>query len=571
MNSEDWLESGTLYYSAPGVGTGKFHTEHGISLSDVLGTAGLILATIALVASIVVTWGGDSPAAIPAIGMLWTGSAILGAGAGISKMIELYSKGDLTWGNAAFEIMNIAACLLPAGGAISKFTGRAVKFFSGNIYVLVSEVSMVTALGVNTMYFTYDFIKQIEEIDKNVPPGQKKDAYFRLIMFGIITGIFTFEGAKGLYKARFSGEIMPGEITEPQRKTLINEGSDEIVDPAAQKKGKASLTGEPIVEGNTAENVPAKKNIVPGENGVVPEGKTNVVSGKESVFDPVPGENKIAETETFTAMEKKPAKMPEMVEVLDGQSGKSKIVGEVQRGAKVKDLITQLRNLTRANGIEYAVVKYKSGPNAGKRMIVSGNENGIAFDPEQGELEYLYMHSHPENLGASAEDYMSLYNLNQSKQVIVKPNGEVQIRKPVANENGDIVNGNKEVVGNVNKPVKTIQVRSGMQDNIDWNAVVPRRGPYAGENRIDHIRRHNVNDITKENHGVFNGDGVDLTNQAWTQAKASGLVPNSDGEMIVPFNNAGYKGGSLGDGSQLNSIKIIVIPGTNKIITAFPF
>jgi hypothetical protein len=48
--------------------------------------------------------------------------------------------------------------------------------------------------------------------------------------------------------------------------------------------------------------------------------------------------------------------------------------------------------------------------------FVSGNENGIAFDPEQGELEYLYMHSHPENLDLSAEDYMSLYNLNQSEK-----------------------------------------------------------------------------------------------------------------------------------------------------------
>jgi hypothetical protein len=95
-------------------------------------------------------------------------------------------------------------------------------------------------------------------------------------------------------------------------------------------------------------------------------------------------------------------------------------------------------------------------------MIVSGNENGIAFDPEQGELEYLYMHSHPENLGASAEDYMSLYNLNQSKQVIVKPNGEVQIRKPVANESGEIVNQNNEIVGDVEDLNTVIEVKNGI-------------------------------------------------------------------------------------------------------------
>jgi hypothetical protein len=106
--------------------------------------------------------------------------------------------------------------------------------------------------------------------------------------------------------------------------------------------------------------------------------------------------------------------------------------------------------LTASNKVEYAVVKFKTGPHAGKRCIVSGNEHGIMFG--ENEIEYIYMHSHPTNAGASGEDYLSLYKLDQSQQTIIEPDGNVKIRQPKANEEGNLVTEKGEVL----KPGETV-------------------------------------------------------------------------------------------------------------------
>lgn len=106
---------------------------------------------------------------------------------------------------------------------------------------------------------------------------------------------------------------------------------------------------------------------------------------------------------------------------------------------------------------------------------------------------------------------------------------------------------------------------------LDWNAVVPKKGKYKGEKREDHVRRHNKNDLTKEKHGVFNEDGVKLADEAWQLADKSGLKPDANGQLSVPMGRVvGHEGGSLGTGAPLNSIRISVRPGTNELITAYP-
>lgn len=107
---------------------------------------------------------------------------------------------------------------------------------------------------------------------------------------------------------------------------------------------------------------------------------------------------------------------------------------------------------------------------------------------------------------------------------------------------------------------------------LDWNAVVPKKGKYKGESRTDHVRRHNVNDLSKDNHGVFSGDGVDVTNKAWERAQDLGMSPNASGELVVPMGQTvGVSGGALGTGAPLTSVRIIVTPGTTNIVTAMPF
>lgn len=107
---------------------------------------------------------------------------------------------------------------------------------------------------------------------------------------------------------------------------------------------------------------------------------------------------------------------------------------------------------------------------------------------------------------------------------------------------------------------------------LDWKAVVPKSGKYKGEAREDHVRRHNVDDKTKDIHGVFKSDGVATTNAAWNRAQDLGLKPNAAGELIVPMGEVvGISGGRLGTGLPLNSVRMIVQPNTNNIITSMPY
>ena len=76
----------------------------------------------------------------------------------------------------------------------------------------------------------------------------------------------------------------------------------------------------------------------------------------------------------------------------------------------------------------------------------------------------------------------------------------------------------------------------------------------------------------KEQHGVFYGDPVEMANQAWKLRKKVSPVDDKHGGMIyiIPYENAGYESGYLNTGEQLNYITIVVVKGTNHIITAFP-
>jgi RHS repeat-associated protein len=113
---------------------------------------------------------------------------------------------------------------------------------------------------------------------------------------------------------------------------------------------------------------------------------------------------------------------------------------------------------------------------------------------------------------------------------------------------------------------------------LDWNAVVPKKGPYKGQPRDIHVRLHNVDNLAKPQHGVFTGDGVNLTNEAWARAQSLGLKPDAGGNLTVPMGKTvGHMGGqegvaarASGQPTDLTSITIAVRPGTTEVITAFP-
>jgi hypothetical protein len=107
---------------------------------------------------------------------------------------------------------------------------------------------------------------------------------------------------------------------------------------------------------------------------------------------------------------------------------------------------------------------------------------------------------------------------------------------------------------------------------LDWKAVIPKKGQYKGQSREDHVRLHNVDNLSKPDHGVFIGDGVDITNQAWQRAQDLNIAPDINGTLTVPMGTpTGYAGGyNATPGNAFNSVTIKVIPGTNKLVTSFP-
>ncbi|GFM66098.1 hypothetical protein PSCICJ_22160 [Pseudomonas cichorii] len=108
-------------------------------------------------------------------------------------------------------------------------------------------------------------------------------------------------------------------------------------------------------------------------------------------------------------------------------------------------------------------------------------------------------------------------------------------------------------------------------EELDWKSVVPTKGKYKGQSREDHVRLHNVDNPSKPQHGVFYGDGVDLTNEAWKKAQTDGIKPDATGTLNVPMSKmVGRSGGGEADlGKLFYNLEIKLVPGTNKIITSY--
>lgn len=98
--------------------------------------------------------------------------------------------------------------------------------------------------------------------------------------------------------------------------------------------------------------------------------------------------------------------------------------------------------------------------------------------------------------------------------------------------------------------------------SLDWSSI-----------RILHVKEHSGQNLIKPEHGVFYGDPVKVTNEAWItaqQLKLKPLVINNRDHYIVPRANAGYFGGYSGTRENLNYILLITEHNSNKIITSFP-
>ncbi len=104
---------------------------------------------------------------------------------------------------------------------------------------------------------------------------------------------------------------------------------------------------------------------------------------------------------------------------------------------------------------------------------------------------------------------------------------------------------------------------------LDWSMVSKR-----GETRWDHVQSHTHPKPERDTHGVFNGKPVATLNEAWNIIQEKGIQPymlRAGADLYkVEMKNVGVGGGRLDDGKIMNHIEIVVLQGTNKIITGYP-
>ena len=107
---------------------------------------------------------------------------------------------------------------------------------------------------------------------------------------------------------------------------------------------------------------------------------------------------------------------------------------------------------------------------------------------------------------------------------------------------------------------------------LDWSIIKQS----TGETRVAHVMKHEVDNLAKEIHGIFVGDSVALTKEAWERAQQMGIqrVAENGAEVLyVPMGRqVGWLGGQAGAQTAipLDTVKIVLKAGTDKLITAFP-
>jgi len=114
--------------------------------------------------------------------------------------------------------------------------------------------------------------------------------------------------------------------------------------------------------------------------------------------------------------------------------------------------------------------------------------------------------------------------------------------------------------------------KNGSANNVpvlDWTRTNPQ-----GQSAVDHVNLHGVNDLKKPKQGVFNGNPIQITEEAWAKAHQTKIQPvlQPNGNLIydVPMGMpVGWEGGFKGSGAQLTNVRIVTT-SKGQLVTSFP-
>ena len=126
--------------------------------------------------------------------------------------------------------------------------------------------------------------------------------------------------------------------------------------------------------------------------------------------------------------------------------------------------------------------------------------------------------------------------------------------------------GAESAAEDAGKVVETSYGKSS--EKLNWDAIVSKKG----ETRVEYIKRHTVQNNSRETHSVFNGNPIDMVNDAWEQRHLVEPISDGMGGTIynIPYKNAGYESGYINTGAQMDYITIVTLDESTDLITAFP-
>lgn len=218
------------------------------------------------------------------------------------------------------------------------------------------------------------------------------------------------------------------------------------------------------------------------------------------------------------------------------------------------DVQRQLFNLFAPEGYENLSAEKRAELNKLVSFLVSDPSGFTGFP-------YLIKKVEEGDLLAIAQ-FVGLVSKTKGAGAISKVLGKEDISANSVPEDWKPVSG---VGAHINAPTGFIPYRTSSGDlvYVSPGGLVYGQGS-VDVRRIDHVLAHTIPNPNKTTHTVFNVQGSDaltLIDEAWSKKGTS--VPGDPGAYIVPM---GRVVGTKGE----TTIRVIVKPGTNEIITAYP-
>ncbi len=226
----------------------------------------------------------------------------------------------------------------------------------------------------------------------------------------------------------------------------------------------------------------------------------------------------------------------------------------------VESLIFSLAGGALGKGFKYAAA-------GGKTFTISAETIAAITQGSRGLAAGLAANDVGQGIAGMIEDY-GIDGKDISGRTILEVLGILASGAQMGAYGNAFANGFAGAVGVSGSEGKSETIYGKSSGKLNWDAIVSKKG----ETRVDHINRHAVPNNSRETHGVFNGNPIDMVNDAWEQRYLVEPISDGMGGTIynIPYKNAGYESGYINTGAQMDYITIVTLDESTDLITAFP-